>query len=92
MSADRPQMLCVAVPYSRGWSAYVDGAHVKIYRMNDMFMGIELKKGAHHIEFCYFTYGLKAGIGITLTAILIILFVFVKNKCWHQRKISLQTI
>ncbi len=92
VSADRPQMLCVAVPYSRGWSAYVDGAHVKIYRMNDMFMGIELKKGAHHIEFCYFTYGLKAGIGITLTAILIILFVFVKNKCWHQRKISLQSI
>ena len=92
VAADNSQMLCMAVPYSRGWRAYVDGVRVKIYQMNDMFMGIELSKGAHHIEFCYFTYGLKAGIFITLTTVLIILFVFVKNKCWHQRKISLQSI
>ncbi|MDE6365373.1 MAG: YfhO family protein, partial [Lachnospiraceae bacterium] len=92
VSAVKPQILCMAVPYSKGWSAYVDGKRVKIYQINDMFMGIELPKGVHHIEFCYFTYGLKAGLFITLTTVLIILFVFVKNKCWHQRKISLQSI
>lgn len=92
VSADKPQILCMAVPYSRGWRAYVDGEQVKIYQMNDMFMGIEIPEGAHHIAFHYFTYGLKAGLLITITAILIILFVFVKNKCWHRRKISLQSI
>lgn len=86
---DQSQIVCIAVPYSRGWKAYVDGEAVRIYQMNDMFMGIEISEGAHHIEMKYFTYGLRTGLLISGTAmliiILIILYAFVQNK-WRVRR------
>ena len=32
------EIVCVAVPYSKGWSAKIDGNTAKIYKMNDMYI------------------------------------------------------
>lgn len=55
------EIVCVAVPYSKGWSAKIDGNTAKIYKMNDMYMGIEVPAGEHIVELNYFTPGLKWG-------------------------------
>ncbi len=56
------KILCMSIPYSRGWSAKVDGESVKILRGNIMFMALSLTPGYHEIEFTYCTPGLKAGV------------------------------
>lgn len=64
------EMICVAVPYSKGWSAKIDGNSVKVYKMNDMYMGMEVPAGEHLIELNYFTTGLKGGIMISMISLL----------------------
>lgn len=74
------QIVCVAVPYSRGWSAKIDGNPTKVYKMNDMFMGIEVPEGEHIVELYYFTPGLKSGIVISLTSLLFIIGILFINR------------
>ena len=57
----KDQMLCVTIPYSKGWSAKVDGKETKIYKANGMFMAVPMTKGVHKVEMNYVTPGLKIG-------------------------------
>ena len=59
------KIVCVAIPYEKGWSAYIDGEKTRIYRTNSMFMSIEIPKGKHSIAFEYITPGLKTGAWIS---------------------------
>lgn len=85
----KDKVLCVSVPYSKGWSAKVDGENVEILRGNYMFMAIPLTAGHHDIEFTYFTPGLKLGIGISFISwgILIGIFILDKKRKKKQRNI-----
>ncbi len=62
----KDKILCVSVPYSKGWSATVDGKEEKILRGNYMFMALPLKAGHHDIVFSYCPPGLKIGAVLTL--------------------------
>ena len=39
------EILCINIPYSDGWTAYVNGKKVNTERVNVMKLGIILKKG-----------------------------------------------
>lgn len=90
VDAEGDRILCIAIPYSRGWNAYVDGQKVKIYQMNDMFMGIEVSAGEHHVEMKYCTYGFKTGMMISVLAAVIIVVYCGMFKLYlpHKRSIS----
>lgn len=64
--AKKDQILCVTIPYSKGWKATVNGKPAKIYKANGMFMGIVMKKGIQKVQLDYETPGLKAGALISL--------------------------
>lgn len=85
ISVSKDKMLCIAIPYDEGWSAYVDGEKVKIYQANTAFMAVELSAGNHHVELRYWTPGLTAGIILSLigTISLVILIIY-----WHKRKVT----
>lgn len=55
------KLMCLSLPYSAGWRAFVDGGEVEIKQTDLAFMGIELDAGSHHIEFRYFSPYLKFG-------------------------------
>ena len=59
--ANKDHMVCITVPYSKGWSAKIDGKDTKIFRTNGMFMGVSMKKGNHDLVLNYETPGLKIG-------------------------------
>lgn len=65
--------LYIAIPYSDGWTAYVDGEPAEISRANIAFMGLELKEGLHEVVLKYETPGLKAGIAVSIVGVLIFL-------------------
>lgn len=66
--AKKDQILCVTIPYSKGWKATVNGNRTKIYKSNGMFMGIIMKKGTQSVKLDYETPGLKIGAWISLVA------------------------
>lgn len=62
---DNSKLLCLSLPYSKGWSAYVDGKKVDIIRANIAFSGIMLEPGHHEIQLSFCTPYLKMGILIS---------------------------
>lgn len=59
---DKTKLLCLSIPYSKGWSAYIDGEKAEVLRTNSIYSGVIVDPGNHQIELRYFTPGLKAGI------------------------------
>lgn len=74
------RMICVAIPYEKGWSAEINGKSVNIQRVNGRYMGFELEPGDYHIELNYFMPGLKTGAVITLVTIAIIVVLGIYEK------------
>lgn len=54
-SVDSPdeRYYVLAVPYSKGWTAYVDGSKAEILRSNIQYMAVKLDKGRHDVMFVY---------------------------------------
>lgn len=71
ISLDRPKLLCLSVPESRGWTAYVDGERAEIINTGLMFSGIMLTEGEHSVKMVYRTPFLRAGLGISASGVLI---------------------
>lgn len=65
------KLLCLAIPYKKGFTLYVDGKQADLERMNKMYMGAWLEPGAHDIRLTYETPGLLAGWIVTVLGILL---------------------
>ncbi|MBR4422023.1 MAG: YfhO family protein [Erysipelotrichaceae bacterium] len=53
--------MLLAVPYAKGWKAYVDGKEAEILRANSCYMALKLEAGTHAIHMTYETPFLKLG-------------------------------
>lgn len=83
----KDKILCMSIPYSKGWSATVDGQKTEILRGNYMFMAVPLTTGHHEIEFTYCSPGLKIGLSVfTISVVFLILqlLYFKKYKRWKK--------
>ena len=61
LRADKSGYLLLTIPYSDGWSAYIDGKKAKVLRADTAFLAVKVEEGQHEIEFCYETPYLKTG-------------------------------
>ncbi len=61
--------LCLSLPYSKGWTAQVDGTPTPLKQANTMFTALPLTPGTHTIELHYRTPGLILGLTITALAL-----------------------
>lgn len=68
--ADKDKYLYIAVPYSEGWTAYVDGEKADIIKANTAFMVIPVSQGEHDVELVYFTPYLKPGLLCSLVSLI----------------------
>lgn len=57
--------LLLAIPYSKGFTAYVDGKETELEQANTMYMSVDLEKGTHEIRLTYQTP--YAGLGKMLS-------------------------
>ncbi len=71
---EEKKILCIAVPYLKGWKAYVDGEACEIRVVNGRYMGLELTEGEHCVRLHYETPGLKAGALISIVFTICIVF------------------
>lgn len=71
VSVEDDRILQIAVPYSDGWTAKVNGEEVEVFRCGGMYMGIDLKAGTNAVEMEYATPGLKEGAVISALALVL---------------------
>ena len=63
------ETLVVRLPYSSGWTAWVDGEEMPVLNADLGFMALQLDTGAHDVVMRYETPGLRAGALISAAAI-----------------------
>lgn len=80
VDVSKSKILCMSIPYSKGWKARVDGEETEILKGNYMFMALPLTEGQHSIEFVYCTPGLKIGIGCSMVSIIAVVLLRKKYK------------
>ena len=62
LSTSGPRVLCFAIPYSQGWSVYVDGEQVPTLKANDFLLAAEVDGGEHQVELRYHSPGFRPGL------------------------------
>jgi len=68
ISLSQDKILCLSIPFSKGWTAYVDGEKVDLFKANGAFMAIPLTAGEHTVQLRYFTPLMKVGAGVSLVS------------------------
>lgn len=84
VSSDK--FLVFSIPYSAGFTAYVDGKETKLVQANSMYMGVELKKGKHSIVLTYCTPYLVPGIILTVAGLAAFLLIVIYNRYPGKKK------
>lgn len=69
------KMIFFSVPYSKGFTAKVDGKESRIYKANLCMMALKVPEGKHAIVFEYFPPGLKTGSWISLVGLLLLMLI-----------------
>lgn len=81
IEVDREKFLCFSIPYSDGWTCYVDGVKTELMPANVMYMAIKLEPGRHHIRLSYTPKGFWIGVCLTVASIFMItLSTIIKRK------------
>lgn len=61
--------MTTTIPYSKGWSATIDGKRVTPKRWANMFMYITVNKGKHTVKFTYTPVGFNYGLTLSLVTL-----------------------
>ncbi|MGL5260684.1 MAG: YfhO family protein [Lachnospiraceae bacterium] len=74
----------LSLPYEAGWTLYVDGVKTEIALFEDMMISTPLSQGTHTISLSYYPKGLTLGICLSLSSIVIFLFltIYASKKKW----------
>lgn len=65
------KLLCLSIPYSKGWTALADGKPIPLQRANTMYLALPLDAGDHSIELHYRTPDLTPSILISCLGLFI---------------------
>ncbi|MEY8515795.1 YfhO family protein [Lachnospiraceae bacterium 29-84] len=81
IALDKPKLLCFAIPYSKGWSAYVDGKEAELFQANSMYLACALTAGEHKIRLVYHTPLLREGAILSgIAALVFVGMLLIKRK------------
>ena len=87
---DENKILCLSIPYTEGWKAWVDGEEAELYQANIRNMALFLDPGEHNIVLRYKTPLLREGMLVSLLSItafaLTVIIDYRKRKNQKRRK------
>ena len=78
------KMVFFSVPYSKGFTAMVDGKEVPIYKANLCMMALKIARGRHLISVEYFPPGLKIGAYISVVGLLLLMLIIWSD--WRKKR------
>lgn len=75
VSLSKDKVLLLSIPYSTGFTAYVDGKEAELKKANTMYMALELSEGEHEIRLTYKTPYSAAGQLLSILGILVFILI-----------------
>ena len=78
--------LYFSIPNDMGWIVYENGRQLSKINVNGGFIGIEVSRGSHHLEFIYIVPGLKLGYLITSIGLLLLVLEFIRERLYCDNK------
>ena len=80
--AESKQPVFVMIPemFQKGWELRVDGKKQRLFPAWYLFLGFELKDGAHHVDLRFRPPGLYLGIFLNILALGYLVFVVGKDR------------
>lgn len=72
ITLDKPELVFFSVPYSKGWTAEVNGAPVDVEKVSYGFMAVPAHEGRNTITFRYSTPYFKEGLIISAAALVLL--------------------
>ncbi|MBE5814274.1 MAG: hypothetical protein E7320_03570 [Clostridiales bacterium] len=91
LTLDSPKFLCMAIPYSDGWKALIDGKEAEVLVANERYLGVVVPEGEHNIVFMYSTPGKRAGAIVSLIGITAFLALLAMTETSRTKKRLQQT-
>lgn len=88
ITVSRDKVLCLSIPYSDGWKAYVDGKETDVLQANTMMMGIPLQAGKHSIRLVYANPAFHLGVWISFAGVVIFVLLCLVNFFYKKRNQS----
>lgn len=89
IALEQDKLLCLSLPYAKGWRITVDGQEAELLRTNVMYSGVMLSAGKHRIALYYRTPYLMVGSIVTLLGFAILFLIRCKiNQLREARKCS----
>ena len=73
LALDKDALLVLNLPYTTGFSAWVDGERTSLWKTDAMFLSLPVSAGAHDIRIVYRTPGLLAGLLCSALGLLLVL-------------------
>jgi hypothetical protein len=70
---DRDAVLRLDEQADRGWSATIDGHHAPTVTVDGLYVGVHVSPGQHVVVFSYSPPGFRAGLGLALLGVVILI-------------------
>jgi hypothetical protein len=80
VTSTNPGLLIVSEQYSPDWRAEIDGAETPVYAVDGIFRGVYIPAGQHKVIFTYEPMSLKVGSGLSLFALVVIVYFLSRSK------------
>ena len=86
-AADSSSLLYLSIPYDKGWKIYRNGQQITAGLLDDCMYSIPLTEGKNQIELRYICPGIRAGILLSVSGILLTLLIsLLEHKNRLQKK------
>lgn len=80
IAAEKDGIMFTTISWEPGWTVKVDGEEAQPVKVCDALIGVPVSAGEHEIEMSFFPAGLKAGIIISIAAVIIIIIIAISEK------------
>ena len=71
IQADKDEILQISVPYSKGYTVYVDGKKTDSFSSSVAYLGVKIAKGNHTVRIEYTSPFIKLGFVVTVISLLL---------------------
>ena len=86
LDIDSEKILCIATPYSEGWTGSIDGTEAEVFCVNDHYLGMLVPAGSHEISLHYRTPYRTAGLLLSLAGAAGLLAVWILERKKRDHK------
>ena len=80
ISVKEDSILSISIPYDKGFNIYIDGKLTNYYKINNAFIGVDIKRGNHNIKIEYKAPYKNISLVISLIGIILLIINYIKEK------------